>query len=313
LKKKAMLKYPAIVIICSIINAASALGGVYRHDVPVKKYRELAAQPQFDCVGEVLSRKGAVSGYQNNGSCVFIGGRYVLSAAHIFIEAEAMQDTMHRNGQVITLYKNVDPHVGDIAQYYFRFKGKIYAGRALTIHPVYLSEATKGECDLAIIELMEDVAGVAPAMLNRDPDEAGSVYTGVGYGASGKASEPEHVGSRHERIAGENTIDSLGGYVLNGRPTKMYSDFDHPSNTACNHTGSATPLSMEYVTAGGDSGGGCFRKDSKGKWLLIGIGPGGGTDIGILFKTGYYGQMMDWRRVSVFYDWIQQTTKGSIP
>jgi hypothetical protein len=27
--------------------------GIYRHDVPVAKYIELANQPQFDCVGQV--------------------------------------------------------------------------------------------------------------------------------------------------------------------------------------------------------------------------------------------------------------------
>ena len=38
----------------------------------------------------------------------------------------------------------------------------------------------------------------------------------------------------------------------------LFADFDNPDNPADSRWGSATPLDLEYQTAGGDSGGGWF-------------------------------------------------------
>jgi len=70
--------------------------------------------------------------------------------------------------------------------------------------------------------------------------------------------------------------------------------------------GSAKPLPLEYTVAGGDSGGGLFRKN-KGKWELIGICSGSEINIDKLMKVGYYGQSMNWVRVSVFEKWIRDS------
>ncbi|MGQ2982831.1 hypothetical protein [Flavobacterium sp.] len=105
-------------------------------------------------------------------------------------------------------------------------------------------------------------------------------------------------------IAGENTIDSLGGKKVNGHYAQLYADFDHPTRSDCNMMGSSKPLPLEYTVAGGDSGGGLFPKN-KGKWELIGICSGSEINIDKLMKVGYYGQSMNWVRVSVFEKWIR--------
>jgi secreted trypsin-like serine protease len=68
--------------------------------------------------------------------------------------------------------------------------------------------------------------------------------------------------------------------------------------------GSATPLPLEFIVGAGDSGGGLFKKTKTG-WKLIGITSGSGTEVERLMKTGYYGHIMRWTRVSVFEPWIK--------
>ncbi len=53
--------------------------GIYRHDVDKQAYRNLAMQPQFDCVGQVFKNG------KSHGTAELINKRYVLSAAHVFI------------------------------------------------------------------------------------------------------------------------------------------------------------------------------------------------------------------------------------
>jgi len=281
---------------------STSYAGVYRHDVDVARYKELAAQKQFDCAGVVIDEHMSI-----NGSCVLIGDRYVLCAAHVFITTQpATPDTIYDHGDRIILNKVKDPAIDDITKYTFRFKRERYYGKRIMVHPEYLIAIANGNCDVALIELSEPVADIAPAALNTSLDELHCVATGVGWGASGKANEPAHVDIWFEEIAGQNTIDSVAGYMVNGRPTELIADFDHPVNYKdCNKTGSSVPLPLEYMTSGGDSGGGLFRQAKDGSWELIGICTGGGVDFHQLIKTGYYGQMGTWQRVSVFNKWIQ--------
>ena len=139
-------------------------------------------------------------------------------------------------------------------------------------------------------------------------DELHAHVTGVGFGVSGKADKPESVVPLSKKIGGQNVIDSIAGYAYIGHPTLLMCDFDHPVNAACNRMGSANPRPLEYITGGGDSGGGLFR-ESDGEWELVGICSGADTDIETLLSTGYYGQTMTWTRVSVFDNWISANTQ----
>lgn len=285
------------------LSVSSIKAGIYRHDVPVERYKELAAEAQFNCVGIILE-----NATQPHGSCVLIGRRYVLSVAHCFIESETQKDTITVGNARVTTYKQVNRRLADITQYYFRFNRKLYRAKTITLHPAYLDPNTTGSCDIALIELAEEVKGITPMTLSTSFDELGSAVTGVGYGASGRADDPEDVGMYMEKIAGQNTVDTLEGYKLNGVSTLLSCDFDHPANKALNQTGSPIPQPLEYICSGGDSGGGLFREVKNG-WELVGLCSGAGTNIDMLLVTGYYGQTMNWTRVSAFNDWIKQSIK----
>lgn len=289
-------------VICQTIDA-----GVYRHDVDAQKYKDLASQKQFDCAGLVIEASSSISG-----SCVLIGDRYVLCAAHVFIKTDpAKPDTSYVNSSMVILNRVANPRVADVKGYTFRFKREIRYAKSIIVHPVYLKDISEGNCDLALIELSEPVTDIKPAKLNTAFDELNCIATGVGWGASGKANEPENVAMWFEEIAGQNRIDNIAGYEYNGKQTSLEADFDHPINYKdCNKMGGPEPLPLEYMTSGGDSGGGLFRQGNNDEWELIGICTGGGVDFKQLIKTGYYGQKGGWTRVSVFNDWITKTIKN---
>ncbi len=275
-------------------------GGIYRHDVDKKKYTDAGRSPEFDCVGEVIPKEKG-----DGASCVLISDKYVLTAAHVLIKSKTKAEDQDMNGIKLTVYKVVSSEPGKPEDYTFRFKGKKYKAKRIMIHPAYLDEATKGNCDIAIIELETRIEDVKPVMLYRSDDLLNQKVTGVGFGVSGPANKPEDVSPRHDKIAGENIIDSIGGFKYDGLPTLMFADFDHPSKSECNKMGSAQPCAYEYMVGGGDSGGGLFCK-TDGEWRLTGLCTGAQTDIQTLLSTGYYGQTMSWTSVVPFIKWIKE-------
>jgi len=278
-----------------------AYSGIYRHDVPAEQYKTLAAQPQFDCVGEVFEEYSG----EPHGSCVLIGKKYVLTAAHLFWKSENAVDTEYtmEGGAKITIYKQVNGRFGSGDEYTFRFNRKRYEGKKLIIFPAYTDSQTSKSCDLAIVELDEPVEDVVPAVLSNTFDELHKMATGVGFGVSGRADKPEEVDIYMEKIAGQNMIDTLKGYLWEGKPTILAADFDHPTNKECSQLGDVHPMELEYTTGGGDSGGPLFIQTPDG-WKVIGICSGGGVFMDNFLKYGYYSQPSEWTRVSVFYDWI---------
>ena len=309
-------------IIVIILVSIQAFGGIYRHDVSARKYKELAMQKQFDCVGQVMD-----SWFQSaKGSCVLIGNKYVLSAAHCFINTETRVDTLYldQNGKSTTklekggatMWVNQPVHESParIEDYSFRFNGRKYIGKTMKIYHSYLDSLNQGTTDfsgdLVLIELTDTVEGVIPAMLNTHFDERNVVITGVGYGASGPADNAGDVGPFGEKIAGQNVVDEIAGFEVNGRPSLLAFDFDHPTRKDRNRMGSAKPLPLEWGPGGGDSGGGLFRQVNN-KWELVGIitgGPRSGLDMAHYMKTkGFYGGISENARVSVFSEWIKET------
>jgi hypothetical protein len=279
--------------------------GIRRHDVEEKKYLELGRQKQFDCVGQVFL-DSSFTGY--DGSCVLISDRFALSAAHVFMISDKRQDTVNYYGKIMVINSNTNPRVKDIAKILIRINGKMVKVKKITIHPNYLDSSTKGSCDLALIQLEQPQTAITPAKLNTNFDELNSNVVGVGYGASGPADQPDVVKVNNKKIAGENVIDSLTGSTYSGYKTVMMCDFDHPTIRDCNKMGSPKPRPLEYISTGGDSGCGLFRQVGE-EWKLVGILHGGGVNIDQLMKTGYYGQVMEWTRVSVFANWLSEQTK----
>jgi len=160
-----------------------------------------------------------------------------------------------------------------------------------------------------VIELEEPVKDCRPAKLCTGFDELAALATMVGYGVSGKANKPEEVDEYGYKLAGQNRIDSIGGYVFNGHPALMVFDFDHPDMPQYNECGSSKPVAMESMCGGGDSGGGMFRQGKDGSWELIGICTGANTNVERLLKIGYYGNEGSYTRVSVFNSWIRESIK----
>ena len=289
--------------------------GIRRHDVAEKKYLTLAKQKQFDCVGQLI-RKTKVNYTEDltsdkaEGSCVLINRQYVLSAAHCFIESDTRNDTtMLKDGRRMIVFTPVNLRVAKPDNFYVKIKGKMLAVKKITIHPYYqdnfIQKGISIACDIALLELAEPLDEVVPASVNKNFDELGSKVVGVGFGASGPADKPELLNLLSKKIAGENTVDTLMGENYDGQPQFMFADFDHPTRNDCNQFGSTTPRALEYLPAGGDSGSGLFRQKNN-RWELIGIlsGTGAGIDMERLNKTGYYGQINSWIRVSLFADWI---------
>ncbi|MCC6370636.1 MAG: trypsin-like serine protease [Bacteroidia bacterium] len=283
-----------------IIVFGSLTSGIGRHDINQDKYSKLAQQKQFDCVGKV---------YIDNelaGSCVLICESTVLSAAHVFVQSETRPDTLNFNGQKAVVFIPFNNHIVAENQIVIEINGEKRKVKRLTVHQNYADSIDRGICDFALLELEQPIRGVKPALLNQHDDELHSEVTGVGFGAGGVADKPENNSdSKSEKRAGENVIDSVGGELYNGKSTLMFCDFDHPTRNDCNKMGSAKPQALEYICSGGDSGGGLFRK-RKGEWELIGICSGAGVDMAQFNKSGYYGQTMQWTRVSVFKEWINQ-------
>jgi len=274
--------------------------GIYRHDVDVQAYLDLGQQPQFRCVGQIFVSN------EPGGSCVLIQERFVLTAAHVLIKGETKADTIIYDGTEAVIFTEAESTVLHPEVLSVKFGDKQIGVKRIILHPYYLQSQTKGACDIAILELAESAEGFPFPKLNHDTNELNNDVIGVGYGASGPANRPDLVALKNEKIAGQNVVDSIGGFELNGLRTLLFSDFDHPTNTTCcNRMGSSIPKPLEFMTTGGDSGGGLFRVKND-EWELIGITSGLGVDLEQFIKTFYYGQIGSWTRVSALHEWIME-------
>jgi secreted trypsin-like serine protease len=281
------------------ISFLTFFSGIIRDDVPEAAYRELANQPQFNCVGQVFTDTTAA------GSCVLISDQFVLTAAHVLITSDVRKDTIQMNGQTLIAYVPINERVSDASSIFIEFSGQRVRAKKLILHPGFLKDITEGDFDIALIQLEEPIHAIVPAKVYASAEELTSNVIGVGYGASGKANKPDSVSTQSMKIAGENVIDQVTGPKHEGKETILSCDFDAASIKGCNKMGSPVPRPLEYICSGGDSGGGLFKQTGN-EWFLVGICSGGQTDIKQLMKTGYYGQIMDWTRVSAFTQWIQE-------
>ncbi len=257
----------------------SLKAGVYRHDRTVAQYAQLAAQQQFDCVGQIY--KAGLPGP----SCILIDATHVLSAAHCFLKPTSRPDTFS-----------------------FEFKNIRYKAKKIYANDKY--DYGSWQNDIAIIELEKKVTDVTPATVNTRATELHSDAVMVGFGFMLMADKPTTSDDElvQGKLAGENVIDSIGGPTIEGMASILFLDFDCPTGIryhgSCNKLGSSIPKNLECYCTGGDSGGGLFRKNGN-NWELVGIISGGGVEVEQFLKTYYYGQVMKCTRVAAYKNWIQ--------
>ncbi|MFC4143466.1 trypsin-like serine protease [Pedobacter mendelii] len=264
--------------------------GISRHDANPEALSKLASSKQFDCVGKALENGKFI------GSGVLITPRFVLSATHVLMTANQMFTKRRK-------LNDLEP--GDFS---LDFNGNIFKVKRIITYTGRGDYSTETETDLVLLELDRDVNNIALPGLNTKLNELGTQVTGVGYGIYGIVNEKGRLKIQNSGVksAGKNIIDKLAGKEVNGKPAMLQFDFDSPLNPAVSKMGSDHPIEMEYTPSGGDSGGGLFR-EAGGKMELIGILHSTQGDIENFRINGYYGEVSNWTRVSVFTDWIKSS------
>ena len=103
-------------------------------------------------------------------------------------------------------------------------------------------------------------------------EEQGNKITKVGYGYIGNGEQGLQQPRQQQKLAGQNTIDAIGGEFEGRRfsVNVMVCDFDSPDPAAPNFFGSDQPLELEIGGSKGDSGGGAFM-EINGEHQLVGI------------------------------------------
>ena len=255
------------------------LRGATRHDVADARYLALGLAPQFAPVG--LLRLGG----EPRASAILIAPQWVLTAGHA---TEQMRLEELRVELGVRAYEAVE----------------------IVMHPDYRSRQIGNGTDLALVKLAEPVVDVMPAVRYRGYAERGSVATAVGFGVAGSGISammaPAPSGTKR---AGTNVIDARGGTIEGRRiPSNLLvADFDRPGDPSFNRTGSATPLELEYMPLGGDSGGGLFI-EQDGSWMLAGVFSGYTFSVSTALELGMYGSLMYWTRLSLYNEWVDNVT-----
>ncbi len=236
------MKFAGLVAVSAVL-VGPALAGVTVVNPDQAAYDALIDQPEFDPVGR-LNAGGTL------GSGVYLGDRWVLTAAHV---AEVS------------------------LSFSFSIDGTAYASEEVFVFDDWDGTISAGN-DIALIRLANDVVGVDPALLyepqtGNAAELFGQTATYTGFGQTGVGSTGA-TGPSGAKVGGQNAIENVGGgsAVLNiYDPDIFFADFDDPLASDDGIPWSADQaLALEYLIAPGDSGGGVFV-ESGGDTFLVGV------------------------------------------
>lgn len=315
--------YAALVLVAFLSACATAPPEFgFRFDRDAQIYIDMGAnRPPFEAGARMpdLSPVGAIYDKKEDivsSTGTLIHPRWVLTAGHCIMDYEEDGSIFRYEAEDITFRFGADGA-----------KPELEVGvKSIHVHPGFSGDLDYGNergFDIALLELTESVAGIAPAVLPVEiADTPGQRVVAGGFGDYSEHLECES-GVWSLRRAWENILDraldtSAGGGLL-------AFDFDAPS-TGQEETGPVNslgrdfstddeelqrmiavlgegdsecrPLDYEGTSVPGDSGGPLFIKTEEG-WKLAGITSFGTTD-------GTYGDIAFYTRVAAHMSWIRE-------
>ncbi len=261
----------------ALLEPATAFAGVTVDNPDQAAYDALIGEPAYDTVGLITWSGGLASG-------VYLGQGWVVTAAHVAEESATFGFT-----------------IGDTS----------YASQAIYLHDQWDGNAAAGN-DIALIRIDGDTDELATALLYEPTDGGDEILdtaaTYTGYGRTGQGSTGD-TGSAGELNGGQNLIEAFGqdNFMLASYDDSIFfADFDDPDALSDGLPWSDNQaLVLEYMIAGGDSGGGVFV-DADGQAALVGI------NSFVLARDGEpdsdYGDIAGATYLPDYYDWLTDIT-----
>ncbi|MEN6406744.1 MAG: trypsin-like serine protease [Thermoguttaceae bacterium] len=237
--------------------------------------------------------------YETVGSTTYIGSGTVISATSA-------------GAWVLTAAHVVDDSSASLS---FTINGSRYSASS---HYWY-SSVDNSNCasysvgDLGLVFIKTAISGVTAATLytGSTSDLVGQTATFVGYGNTGVGSTGAKSGTYGTLRAVQNVLDCTASTYDSGySDSVLLSDFDDASSKGVNNTlfgvgSSATPLSLEGLIAGGDSGGGVFTT-MNGTEYLVGVNSYCLANDRV--ANSDYGDISGCVSVCDYIDWIESIT-----
>ena len=185
--------------------------------------------------------------------------------------------------------------------------GGVHVGAERFVFPGWTGDLQTGT-DIALLRLATSESSVTPATINTNTSEVGQTATHVGYGVTGNGVTGITAPAGTKR-AGQNVVDVDGSVVSGYSDDIIFEDFDSGS-AGDNFFGTATQLDLEYLIAGGDSGGAVFMDFGSGE-VLAGVHSFIASVDGNLDAD--YGDLAGSIKVSSYASWISSTISGGDP
>jgi len=240
----------------SLLLTQSAAAIVIRDDVPDSAYR--AAPTEYPQLARVMGTS------EGN----LVAPQWVLTAAHVV--------------------EGVDP----FSHWRVDIGGRTIEVEKIVLHPKRTPGEVNSDTDLALLKLVEPVAGISPIPLYRWDDEGLKTFTTYGRG-----------GTRTGKPGGEMTRDD----VLRKAANRFDAAFEHSLVSTFSPPGEA--LDLEGAGGPRDSGGPALI-EREGVRYLAGIGSFGSPPGE---EAGVYGTVEGYARISGNREWIESTIAADPP